>query len=421
MLKKHTYLTTAFEEYIIQGQIGQGGNGTVFKATDSSGNIVAIKAIDRNTTTRDKLKRFKNEIGFCQNNTHPNIIRVLDYGTYLANNRNIIFYVMPFFNNTLRSKMKAGIVKGDIFPIFMQLLDGIGFAHSKGVWHRDLKPENILIDTQTNQVVIADFGIAHFTHDIIVTSIETKTTDKLANFVYAAPEQRERNSIVDGHCDIFSLGLILNEMFTGTVPAGTNYKTVSDVDKNYGFMDTIIEMMTAQSQQDRPFPAQDIAVHLKALIKEKQINTELEQLVNTTIRNEEDFNYPCPQIIDIEYKDGMLNLYLNKVTPVDWNQILTSGNYSRSSVMGYGPERFLNKSEGNNTVFSISVRSENANTIESIIQHFKEWMQVTTKVYVSHVINERRQERIRKEQEMQRLIKQKKTEKDITSKLKALL
>ena len=421
MLKKNTRIPTAFEEYIIQSQIGQGGNGTVFEAIDSSRNSVAIKAIDRNVTTMDKLKRFKNEIGFCQNNAHPNIIQVLDYGTYLTDNQNIIFYVMPLFNSTLRAKMKAGIAKNSIFPIFMQLLDGIGFAHSKGVWHRDIKPENILIDTQTNRVVIADFGIAHFSKDIITTSIETRTTDKLANFVYAAPEQRERNGVVDGHCDIFSLGLILNEMFTGTVIAGTNYKTVSNVDKNYGFVDTIVEMMTAQSQQDRPYPSQNVVFQLKALIKEKQINTELEQLVSTTIQNEEDFNYPCPQIIDIEYKDGLLKLYLNKVTPAEWNQILSYGNYSHSSVMGYGPERFHNNSERNNTVFSIPVHSENPSTIESIIRNFKEWMPITTSMYVSYIINNKRQERIRKEQEMQRLIKQKEAEKNIASKLKALL
>jgi len=229
MLKKNTHLTTAFEEYIIQTQVGQGGNGTVFEAIDSSKNTVAIKLIDRNITSKDKLKRFKNEIGFCQNNTHPNIVKVLDYGAYLADSKDIIFYVMPYFSKTLRTKIKEGIERNIIFPLFMQMLDGIGFAHSKGVWHRDIKPENILIDPLTNQVVIADFGIAHFSHDIIVTSIETKATDKLANFVYAAPEQRERNGLVDGHCDIFSLGLILNEMFTGTVIAGTNYKTVSDV------------------------------------------------------------------------------------------------------------------------------------------------------------------------------------------------
>lgn len=421
MIKKNTHITTAFEEYIIKSQIGQGGNGTVFEAIDSSGNTVALKAIDRNATLTDKLKRFKNEISFCQNYTHPNIIKVLDYGTYLADNKDIIFYVMPYYNSTLRTMIKEGINRSDIFPIFMKILDGLGFAHSKGVWHRDIKPENILIDTRTNQVVIADFGIAHFSQDIIVTSIETKATDKLANFLYAAPEQRYRNGIVDGHCDIFSLGLILNEMFTGTVIAGTNYKTVGDVDKNYCFVDTLIEMMTAQSQDDRPYSIQNVAFQLKALLKEKKVDTELNQLINTTIENEEAFSYECPKLLDINYEEGTLRLYLNKVTPAEWNDILSSGNYGHQSLMGFEPERFKNSREQNNTVFYVRVPLDDISYIERIVQDFKEWMQATTNKYVNYVKNNKRQERLRKEQEMQQLIKQKEAEKSIASRLKSLL
>jgi serine/threonine protein kinase len=120
MLKKNARLTTAFEEYTIQGQIGQGGNGTVFAALDSTRNNVAVKVIDRDTTSRDKLKRFKNEIGFCLKNEHPNIIKVLDYGANSNNNKDIIFYVMPYFTTTLRAKIQEGIDKNDIFSIFTQ-------------------------------------------------------------------------------------------------------------------------------------------------------------------------------------------------------------------------------------------------------------------------------------------------------------
>jgi len=193
------------------------------------------------------------------------------------------------------------------------------------------------------------------------------------------------------------------------------------VDKNYGFVDTIIEMMTAQSQHDRPYPVQNVAYQLKALIKEKNINNELEQLVNTTIEKEEEFDYLPPQIIDIEYTDGILRIYLNKVTPVDWNQILISGNYSHGSVVGYGPERFKNSREMNNTVFFIPVRVDSSNIVTSIVGNFKEWIGVTTRMYIAQVKDNKRHERMRKEQEMQRLIKQKETEKNIASKLKALL
>lgn len=72
-------------------------------------------------------------------------------------------------------------------------------------------------------------------------------------------------------------------------------------------------------------------------------------------------------------------------------------------------------------MFYITVYSEDPNTIESTVRNFKEWMRVTTNMYVSHVIDIKRQERIRKEQEMRQLIKQKEAEKNIASKLKALL
>ena len=76
MLRKGTKVYTAFSEYIVDKQISQGGNGTVFLVHDQNKNY-ALKAIDRDKTSTEKLKRFKNEISFCEDNTHPNIIKVL--------------------------------------------------------------------------------------------------------------------------------------------------------------------------------------------------------------------------------------------------------------------------------------------------------------------------------------------------------
>ena len=73
MLKKGIVIKTTFDEYTVEAQINQGGNGTVFRVCDSYGNHLALKAIDRKNTSREKLKRFRNEIAFCQNNNHKNI------------------------------------------------------------------------------------------------------------------------------------------------------------------------------------------------------------------------------------------------------------------------------------------------------------------------------------------------------------
>ncbi len=105
MLKKNTVLTTVFDEYRVLSQINQGGNGTVFLVKNSGGDELAIKVIDRTKTAISKLKRFRNELAFCQNNLHKNIVRVIDHGVLRQDQTNVAFYVMPYFPFTLRTKM----------------------------------------------------------------------------------------------------------------------------------------------------------------------------------------------------------------------------------------------------------------------------------------------------------------------------
>src|SRR3981081_1724934 len=112
--------------------------------------------------------------------------------------------------------MNVGVVPLEVLPLFVKILDGVEAAHLQGVIHRDLKPENILVDSKGAHPAIADFGIASFTEDLLVTSVETAPTQRLANFQYAAPEQRLGGRTVRDTADIYALGLILNEMFTGT-------------------------------------------------------------------------------------------------------------------------------------------------------------------------------------------------------------
>lgn len=87
------------------------------------------------------------------------------------------------------------------------------------MWHRDLKPENILHDPIENRLVVSDFGIAHFTAELMHTLVETKLAERLANFHYAAPEQRRPGGLVDHRADIYALGLILKRTVHWTSPA----------------------------------------------------------------------------------------------------------------------------------------------------------------------------------------------------------
>ena len=99
---------------------------------------------------------------------------------------------------------------------------------------------------------MVDFGIARFTEEALFTAVETRAQDRLANFLYAAPEQRVRGRDVGPVADIYALGLILNEMFTGEVPQGSGHKRIGDVAPQYGYLDTSVDRMIRQSPAERP-------------------------------------------------------------------------------------------------------------------------------------------------------------------------
>ena len=147
---------------------------------------------------------------------------------------------MPIYAGSLRNLLDRGIEPKSDFSTFAQILDGVEAAHLKGVFHRDLKPENVLYDQASDKLLVADFGIAHFGEDELYTLVETSPNDRLANFKYAAPEQRNAVMTVDHRADIFALGLMLNEIFTGEVPHGTGFKTIESVDPEYAYLDGLV-------------------------------------------------------------------------------------------------------------------------------------------------------------------------------------
>ena len=231
-LKKGLEVLTAFNVYTLVKQVGEGGNGKVWKAIDKDGKEFAIKFLERKNSEK-VLKRFKNETFFCITHKHENILPILDYGTA---GKDYVFYVMPLFAETLRDRIKAGIEPENISVIFTGILKGLNFAHKHGVIHRDIKPENILFMADSVVPVIADFGIAHFSEEDLVTKIETRRGDRMANFQYAAPEQRKKGGVAVPQTDLYSAGLILNEMFTGEIPQASGYKRISDVSHEYGYL-----------------------------------------------------------------------------------------------------------------------------------------------------------------------------------------
>lgn len=249
--KKIRRFETLADTYTEDGQIGEGGAGTVLRVISGNGNPYALKYLSPDKVTEIKVKRFRNELAFCSKNICPNIIRIIDEGFIRLEDIKCPFYVMPIYQKTLRNLITEGIQADEVLTIYSQILNGVKTAHSKVVWHRDLKPENILYDPVNKQIVIADFGIAHFEEEQLLTTVLTGPHDRLCNLQYAAPEQRRKGSNVNHKADIFALGLILNEMFTRVVPEGSSFKKISDFFPAYSYLDEIVDEMIRQTPEER--------------------------------------------------------------------------------------------------------------------------------------------------------------------------
>jgi serine/threonine protein kinase len=396
-LRKPIAFETPFTQYIGTDIIGEGGAGRVYKATGDDNNAYAVKLLDSKKATREKMKRFKNEVEFCRRNRHPNIIAVSDYGNVVDGRKDSPFYIMPLCAESLRTLLAAGIPPDKVLYYFSQLLDGVEAAHLQKVIHRDLKPENVLYDEAQDRLLVADFGIAHFEVEDLFTDAETSPKDKLANFQYAAPEQRRRGAEVDCRADIYALGLILNEMFTGLVPYGTRYKTIGDVVPAYGYLDDMITEMLIQSVEERTNSIAEVKRQLIGrgveFARLQRLNELKQTVVPVTDIDDPLINDP-PFLRDANYIRGVLLLYLSR--PVNDKWIFEMRNM-RASLTFAGtkrPEEFGILGD------TAAIRAEEHN-VQQIIDDFKTWLSIANRQYAQKIRSEQREEEERQRRESQ--------------------
>jgi tRNA A-37 threonylcarbamoyl transferase component Bud32 len=250
LLPRVSQFRTALNAYELGKSLGEGGSGRVFKATSEGGEVYALKYLKPEVRSKQKARRFTNEIYFCMKNSHPNVVTVLDHGLAVLSDVEVPFYVMPLYPQTLRDVMRENWQADTLLGLFRQIVNGVSAAHGRGIWHRDLKPENILYDPITGRAVISDFGIAHFTEELLHAQVETRASERLANFRYAAPEQ-VTNASVDHRADIYALGLILYELLSGELLRGTSHRRVATIHPHLAAFDSLIEKMTSQFPSGR--------------------------------------------------------------------------------------------------------------------------------------------------------------------------
>ena len=402
MPKRRDKLITTFSEYELTEQIGQGGSATAWVAVSRSGEEVVVKVLRPEGVSSSFKRRFKNEIRFCQETNHTNVIKVLDHGVIVSNDAHVPFFVTARYAITLRNVMQLGpLPPEDALPIFSKIVDGVEAGHNEGTWHRDLKPENILLSEDLETVVVADWGIAHFSEKFLETAIETKDRDRLANFTYAAPEQRvlgQTNQIEPRLVDLFSLGLIMSELLTSEIPHGSGYRKVSDVHPEWEYLDDVVEGLIQHSPANRYQSIDELKKSLIAKKNEFFARQKLSQIEQTTvgrydIDDEETEN--TFKVTGVDYQNGQLQLSLNSAPPRDWIQVFKSGAYSKAYLLGTGPENF----DFRDNVASVSVRPQYT---QQVTNNFKGYCESTTKLVMQEKARRAQQQKRQEEKELKR-------------------
>lgn len=200
------------DRYEIEAILGSGGMSVVYCAYDKKlDRNVTLKVLKEDYLTDDDLAdRFPQEARAAAALNHQNIVSIFDFGQ----DGEICYIVLEYVDGTnLKERVtkKAPFDNDIVLAVTIQIAEGLAEAHRNGIVHRDVKPQNILV-TKTNIIKVADFGIARVARSSTLTA-----GGSMGSVHYSSPEQA-RNGYLDHTTDIYSLGVCMYEMATGTLP-----------------------------------------------------------------------------------------------------------------------------------------------------------------------------------------------------------
>jgi serine/threonine-protein kinase len=210
--------------YEIVERIGTGGMGTVYRAKQEPlGRHVALKILKKELNwDSDTVTRFHREAKAMSLLTHPNTVRVFDFG---KTKDDTLFFAMELLEGellTAKVDREAALDPVDAIRIAQQILRSLSEAHSKGIIHRDLKPDNIYLaqveGSEASVVKVLDFGIAKVVElERRIDQLETQAGTVFGTPRYMSPEQAQGKKL-DARSDLYSVGVLLYHMLTGSAP-----------------------------------------------------------------------------------------------------------------------------------------------------------------------------------------------------------
>ena len=214
---------TLAADYKIVSLLGRGGMGSVYLAEQISlKRQVAVKFLPAFDLSEEQFCRFEAEIAAMATLCHPNIVAIHHRGKY--GEPPMLYYVMEHLEG---GPLKSYLQDHGKLPSYLavrlirQVAEALAYAHEQGCIHRDIKPDNLLFNRNYRSLKIADFGIAKMTTGANIT----QSQGMIGTFLYAAPEQMrwfesvdEQDVEIDERVDQYSLGIVLYEMLSGTLP-----------------------------------------------------------------------------------------------------------------------------------------------------------------------------------------------------------
>jgi serine/threonine-protein kinase len=205
-------------EYTIEGEIGRGGMGVVYRARDERlHRRVAVKVLPPELAFQKEIReRFTREAQTAARLSHPHIVPIHDVGE----GSGVVYFIMGLVEGESlggRLKRRGKLPADEVRRIMKETADALSAAHAVSIIHRDIKPDNILLEGTRGRVMVTDFGIAKAVSQVSGSTL-TGVGVAIGTPQYMSPEQAAGEREIDGRSDLYSLGVVAYQMTSGELP-----------------------------------------------------------------------------------------------------------------------------------------------------------------------------------------------------------